>query len=32
MGANFKFAVPYEAAYVFDAETEKVIKSGLKRH
>ena len=32
MGANFKFAVPYEAAYVFDAETEKVIESGLKRH
>ena len=32
MGSEFKFAVPYSAAYVFDAETEQVVESDLKRH
>lgn len=32
MGAEFKFVVPYEAAYLFDAETELAIESDLKRH
>lgn len=32
MGADFKFAVPYSAAYVFDQETEQVVESDLKRH
>ena len=32
MGAQFKFAVPYKAAYLFDSETELVIESNQKRH
>ena len=32
MGSEFKFAIPYAAAYVFDAETELVVESDLKRH
>ena len=32
MGEDFKFIVPYEAAYVFDGETELAIESDLKRH
>ncbi|MDE7329896.1 MAG: ATP-binding cassette domain-containing protein [Clostridia bacterium] len=32
MGAEFKFFVPYEAAYVYDAETELAVESDLKRH
>ncbi len=32
MGSEFKFFIPYHAAYLFDAETEKVIESDLKRH
>lgn len=32
MGAEFKFAVPYSAAYVFDQETELVVESNLNRH
>ncbi len=32
MGSAFSFAVPYNAAYVFDAETELVVPSSLKRH
>ncbi len=32
MGASFKFAVPYKAAYVFDAETELAVESDLERH
>ena len=32
MGSEFKFAVPYSAAYVFDQETELVVESDLKRH
>ena len=32
MGADFKFAVPYSASYVFDQETELVVESDLKRH
>ncbi|MDE6586187.1 MAG: ATP-binding cassette domain-containing protein [Clostridia bacterium] len=32
MGSEFKFFVPYEAAYVYDAETELAVESDLKRH
>lgn len=32
MGAEFKFFVPYEAAYVYDCETELAVDSDLKRH
>ncbi len=32
MGAQFKFAVPYHAAYVYDKETELVVESSLERH
>lgn len=32
MGAEFKFFVPYTAAYVFDGETEMAVESDLKRH
>ena len=32
MGSEFKFAVPYSAAYVFDQETEQVVESDLVRH
>ena len=32
MGSEFKFAVPYHAAYVFDQETELAVESDLKRH
>lgn len=34
MGAKFKFAVPYNAAYVFDGETENCVEpaEGIKRH
>ncbi|MDE6504353.1 MAG: ATP-binding cassette domain-containing protein [Clostridia bacterium] len=31
-GAEFKFFVPYEAAYVYDCETELAVESDLKRH
>ena len=32
MGDDFKFYVPYQAAYVFDKETEQIVESDLKRH
>ena len=32
MGAEFKFVVPYKAAYIFDKETEKAIPSSIKRN
>lgn len=32
MGSQFKFFVPYSAAYVFDGETELAVESDLKRH
>ena len=32
MGSEFKFVIPHKAAYLFDAETEEVIESGLERH
>ena len=32
MGSEFKFYVPYSASYLFDAETEQVVESDLKRH
>jgi len=32
MGATFAFGVPYKAAYLFDAETEQVIASSIKRN
>ena len=32
MGSAFRFTIPHEAAYLFDAETEQVIESDLKRH
>ncbi len=32
MGANFKFYIPHNASYLFDAETEEVIESDIKRH
>lgn len=31
-GTEFKFFVPYEAAYVYDCETELAVESDLKRH
>jgi hypothetical protein len=32
MGANFKFVVPYKAAYVFDEETQLAVESDLVRN
>ena len=32
MGSEFKFVVPYKAAYIFDKETEKAIPSSIKRN
>lgn len=32
MGAEFKFFVPYKAAYLYDGETELAIESDLVRH
>ena len=32
MGDEFDFVVPYKAAYLFDAETEQVIPSSIKRN
>ena len=32
MGSEFKFTVPYKAAYLFDAETEQVIESKIERN
>ena len=32
MGDEFDFVVPYKAAYIFDAETEEVVHSSLKRN
>ena len=32
MGDEFDFVVPHKAAYLFDAETEKVIPSSIKRN
>ena len=32
MGAEFKFVVPYKAAYLFDKETEKAIPSSINRN
>ncbi|MBD5631993.1 MAG: ATP-binding cassette domain-containing protein [Clostridia bacterium] len=32
MGDSFKFVIPHTASYLFDAETEEVIESDLKRH
>ena len=32
MGDEFDFVVPHKAAYVFDAETEKVVPSSIKRN
>jgi multiple sugar transport system ATP-binding protein len=32
MGAEFKFVVPYKAAYLYDQETELAIESDVVRH
>ncbi len=32
MGSEFKFAVPYKAAYVFDQETEQIVENSVERH
>ena len=32
MGSEFRFAVPFSAAYVFDQETEQVVESDIERH
>ena len=32
MGDEFDFVVPHKAAYLFDAETEQVIPSSIKRN
>lgn len=32
MGSEFKFAVPYKAAYVFDQETEQIVANSVERH
>ncbi len=32
MGSEFKFAVPYKAAYVFDQETEQIVENSIERH
>ena len=32
MNSEFKFYIPYKAAYLFDAETELAIESDLKRN
>ena len=31
-GSEFKFVVPHKAAYVFDAETEKIVPNDIKRN
>ncbi len=32
MGADFKFYIPYQSSYLFDAETEQIIENDIKRH